>query len=42
MEQVARPSLQELRDAAEQIQDVVVHTPLVPLHHHQSTSATSY
>ncbi len=38
MEQVARPSLQELRDAAEQIQDVVVHTPLVPLHHHQSSS----
>jgi len=35
MERLTRPSLQELRDAAERIRDVVVRTPLVPLHCHQ-------
>src|SRR3990172_8847991 len=35
MERLTRPSLQELRDAVERIRDVVVHTPLVPLHCHQ-------
>ncbi len=38
MEQVVRQSLQEVRDAAERIQDVIVHTPLVSLHTYQDTS----
>jgi threonine dehydratase len=38
MELVTRPSLEEIRDAAARIKDVIVHTPLVPLHSFETTS----
>ncbi|MEE9180184.1 MAG: pyridoxal-phosphate dependent enzyme, partial [Vicinamibacteria bacterium] len=38
MELATRPSLEDIRRAADRIRDVIVETPLVPLHSFESTS----
>ena len=38
MELATRPSLEDIRQAADRIRDVIVETPLVPLHSFESTS----
>lgn len=38
MELASRPSLEDIRQAADRIRDVIVDTPLVPLHSFESTS----